>query len=65
MIVLRLIAVMTLLLVAAFCAFGILATFEPPGSQMWRIGYAAAGVACLVAAAWAIVGFARGGSHGR
>jgi hypothetical protein len=41
-----------LLAIAAFCAFGFLATFEPsdtPGMFMvFRIGYSVVGVACLV-----------------
>lgn len=41
-----------LLPVAAFCAFGFLATFEPASSttrfMAFRIGYAVAGMSCLI-----------------
>lgn len=39
-----------LLAVAAFCVFGILATFEPGTALGWRVGYGAALVACTYAA---------------
>jgi hypothetical protein len=45
-------AVVGLLLVMAFCAFGFLATFEPPGSVGLRIGYATVALACLVVIVW-------------
>lgn len=41
-----------LLAIAAFCAFGFMATFEPTARSAeflaFRIGYAVVGVACLV-----------------
>jgi hypothetical protein len=42
-----------LLLAAAFCIYGFVASFEPgPNHFYWRIGYAAMGLGCLAAAAW-------------
>lgn len=49
----RLLTAIILLGVAAFCAFGFLATFEPlpPATQWtWRAIYAAAGLASLIGA---------------
>jgi hypothetical protein len=41
-----------LLLIAAFCAYGFLASFEPgPRAVNFRIAYAAAGLLCLVGVA--------------
>jgi hypothetical protein len=37
-----------LALLAAFCDFGFLASYEPPGSPGMRIVYAALGIGCLV-----------------
>ena len=52
-------AAILLLLVAAFCAFGFMATFEPtdrPGVFMaFRIGYAIVGGGCLFALAMLLV----------
>ena len=49
---LTIVASLVLLATAAFCVFGFLATFEPtdePGMFMaFRIGYAVAGIGCLV-----------------
>ena len=44
-----------LLAFAAFCAFGFMASFEPPLAEHrpWQIGYAIAGVLALTAAALA------------
>jgi hypothetical protein len=41
-----------LLGIAAFCAFGFLATFEPPGFIGWRVFYTVAGGLCLLAVGW-------------
>lgn len=49
-----------LMLVAGFCGFGFLATFEPgPNVVAWRIGYGVTGLACLAAAAWLLLGASR------
>jgi hypothetical protein len=41
-----------LLLIAAFCAYGYLASFEPgPRADYFRIGYAVAGLLCLIGVA--------------
>ena len=38
-----------LLAIAAFCAFGFMATFEPTANALaFRIGYAVIGLGCLV-----------------
>jgi hypothetical protein len=55
MIVIEVAFALVLLMLAAFCAFGFLATFEPndPAIAMrWRIGYGFVGFACLGGAAW-------------
>lgn len=39
-----------LLVAAGGCAFGFLATFEPPGWVALRIGYGAASVICIAGA---------------
>ncbi len=42
---------MALLLIAAFCGFGFVASGEPgPNHSYFRIGYAVLGVACAAAA---------------
>ncbi|MDB5300688.1 MAG: hypothetical protein JWO87_2351 [Phycisphaerales bacterium] len=47
----RVLAGMLLLLPAAFCAFGFLATFEQsPHAMLFRVGYAVAGLGLLAAA---------------
>lgn len=49
----RIVVVIVLLAVAAFCVFGFAATFEPMDSGRplaWRIGYGVVGVACLMGA---------------
>jgi hypothetical protein len=43
------------LAVLAFCGFGFLATYEPPGFMAWRIGYGIAGAACLGVVTWALI----------
>jgi hypothetical protein len=45
-------AMLVLLLVAAFCAWGLIATFEPPGAVAWRIGFGMVGLACVGVALW-------------
>jgi hypothetical protein len=40
------------LLIAAFCAFGFLASFEPGPYLAFRIGYPVLGALCLGAAVW-------------
>ena len=37
-----------LLAIIAFCGFGFMATFEPPGFIGWRIIYGVGGLACLL-----------------
>jgi len=45
-----------LLAIAAFCAFGFMASFEPTANALaFRIGYAVVGVACLVSVVLLIV----------
>lgn len=53
-IALRLALTCVLVAVAAFCGFGFLATFEPPGYPVLRGFYATAAVSCVaaIAAAW-------------
>jgi hypothetical protein len=51
----RLGSALALLIVAAYCLFGIAATFEPmdPTKQWtWRIVYAIVGLGCLATIAW-------------
>jgi hypothetical protein len=48
----RSVVALVLLAVAAFCGFGFLATFEPPGFVGLRIGYAVAIVLSLVGGIW-------------
>jgi hypothetical protein len=56
--VLRWALTLILILIAAFCCFGFLASgeFEPPGSTAFRLLYAVAAVACIVAivAVWLV-----------
>jgi hypothetical protein len=49
-----------LLLIAAFCALGFMATFESPGWLVLRIGYAGFGIACLAGAIWILFTSRRG-----
>lgn len=48
----RIVVAFMLLAIVAFCSFGLLATFEPPGFIGWRIGYAVAIVLSLVGIIW-------------
>jgi hypothetical protein len=41
-----------LLLIAAFCVYGFLASFEPGPNLAFRIGYPVVGVLCLGSAVW-------------
>ncbi|MFK7787925.1 MAG: hypothetical protein AB8C95_00345 [Phycisphaeraceae bacterium] len=43
----RLLVIPVLIALAAFCFYGALATFEPPGSLVFRIAYAAGIALCL------------------
>ena len=49
---LRVMSAVFLLAVAAFCIFGFLATFEPPGEVAIRIVYIALGTTSVIAAGW-------------
>ena len=55
MFLIKLLSALVLLAVAAFCGFGFLATFEPPGSVGFRIVYALIGLACLSCAIWLLL----------
>jgi hypothetical protein len=44
-----------LLLVAAFCVFGFLASFEPGPYLVFRVGYPVLGVVCLGLAIWLLL----------
>jgi hypothetical protein len=50
--ILRILVALALLPIAAFCAFGFLATFEPPGHIPLRIAYGVVGMACLIGMVW-------------
>ena len=53
----RAVAAVVLLLVAAFCVFGFIASGEPgPNHVYFRIGYPIAGIACLATAVAMLVG---------
>ena len=57
---LLLLFVAMLLMLAAFCLFGFLASFEPTDNAMvFRIGYAVMGVSCLAGSGGLIVSVAR------
>lgn len=43
-----------LLLIAAFCGYGFLASFEPGSSLAFRIGYPVFGALCLGLAGWLV-----------
>jgi hypothetical protein len=47
----RLLVAFALVAVAAFCVFGFLATFEPPGFLAVRLVYGILGILCLAGAA--------------
>ncbi len=58
----RVLLALALVVIAAFCSFGFLATYEPLESALgWRIGYGAAVIACLFGA-WRLL---RGGTAAR
>jgi hypothetical protein len=46
-----------LLLIAGFCLFGFLASFEPgaDSSHLFKAGYGVIGVGCLLTAGWLFV----------
>jgi hypothetical protein len=50
----RILIALIALAALAFCGFGFLATYEPPGFMAWRIGYGIAGAACLGVITWAL-----------
>ncbi len=51
----RRIAGFVLLLLTFPALFGFLASFESfPNEQMWRLGYATFGIACVVTGAWLV-----------
>jgi hypothetical protein len=56
-----------LLALAAFCAFGFLASFELRGRAglPWKVGYAAAGLALIATAAWLFCGALTGRPRAR
>ena len=45
---LQLLKSLALLSVAAFCAYGFLASFEPGNSPLWKAGYGLLGSTCLI-----------------
>jgi len=51
----RILLALLLLAVTAFCVFGFLATYEPPGALALRIVYGVAGVLCLIGAGWLLL----------
>lgn len=55
--IIRIIYALLLVCVAAFSAFGFMATFEPMDQDVttWRIAYAAVGVGAIIAALWLLV----------
>lgn len=46
----RVLLMLVLLAIAAFCLFGFLATFEPPQYPGWRVAYGTVGVICIIGA---------------
>ncbi|MCP3691157.1 MAG: hypothetical protein GY917_03085 [Planctomycetaceae bacterium] len=57
---LLLLFVAMLLMLAAFCLFGFLASFEPTDNAMvFRIGYAVMGISCLAGSGGLIVSVVR------
>ena len=50
----RAVVIVVLLAVTGMCIFGFLASFEPPGFVVWRVGYALTGVACLAGIGWTL-----------
>ena len=60
MFIVKLLAALALVAVAAFCGFGFLATFEPgPNVVAWRIGYSLVGLSCLAATTLLLLARAR------
>jgi hypothetical protein len=51
---LRLVAAVLLVALAAFCAYGFVASFEPGDFLIFRIGYPLAGLLCLAAAVYLV-----------
>ena len=53
----------------AFCSFGFMATFEPPGFPVWRLMYGVAGLLGLTGIGWILTRRPKGervaGSAGR
>jgi hypothetical protein len=49
---LRVPVVLLVLALAAFCSFGFLATFEPPGFPAMRVVYGTVGITSLIVAGW-------------
>jgi uncharacterized protein (DUF983 family) len=56
----RIFVIVLLLTIAAYCAYGVMATFEPPGWVKLRIVYAVTGILCLVGIARALFRKAQG-----
>jgi hypothetical protein len=52
--------VLVLMAVAGFCAFGFLATFEPPGFLVLRAAYGVAALACVGGIVWILARPAEG-----
>ena len=50
--IVRILLALILLPITLFCAYGVLATFEPPGHVPLRITYGLIGLACLVGVVW-------------
>jgi O-antigen ligase len=50
----RILVALIALAVLAYCAYGFLCTYEPPGFIGWRIGFGIAGAACLGVVTWAL-----------
>jgi hypothetical protein len=52
----RILLALVLLGIAAFCGFGLLATFEPTDQNViaFRIGYGAIGIASILGAVWLV-----------
>ena len=61
----RIMFALLLLLTAAFCGFGVLASFEPgpPSHVLFRAGYAVAGVTATSVAVWLLLPGRRAKTH--
>jgi len=44
-----------LLLLAAFCVFGFMASFEPGADPIWKIAFSIVGVGSVIGAIWLFV----------